>query len=126
MNEPQDAFSAELLRKFENQSFNPENPKSYGEKDIALLKATYRNFLKKENFAVGQIVKWKEHLKNRKLPDENQPAIVVSLLGEPIVSNEEDSGSPYFLEPLDIVLGLLTDDGIFLTFYYDSKRFEPY
>ncbi|MDY6784324.1 MAG: hypothetical protein SW833_17545 [Cyanobacteriota bacterium] len=126
MNELQNDLIAELSRKFEERSFEQEEPKSYGEQDIDLLKATYHNLLKKENFEVGQIVKWKENLKNRKLPYSNQPAIVVSLLDEPVVSNEEDSGSPYFLEPLDIVLGLLTDDKIFLTFYYDSRRFEPY
>jgi hypothetical protein len=69
---------------------------------------------------------WKEKLKNRKFPLENQPAIVVSILDEPIVSKDDESGSPYFLETLDIILGLIVDDGTFLTFHYDSRRFESY
>ncbi|MBD2006107.1 MULTISPECIES: hypothetical protein [Cyanophyceae] len=99
---------------------------SYGEEYIAQLKDACNNFLKKESFQVGQLVKWKENLKNRKLPSKNQPAIVVAVLDEPITSSEEESGSPYFLETLDIVLGVLVDNNTFLTFYYDSRRFEAY
>jgi hypothetical protein len=70
-------------------------------------------------------VKWKENLKNRKLPYQNQPAIVVEILAQPITNNQEESGSTYFGETLDIILGILVDD-TFLTFYYDRRRFEPY
>ncbi|MBD1907142.1 hypothetical protein NDI37_24525 [Funiculus sociatus GB2-A5] len=99
---------------------------SYGEEYIVQLKDACNNFLKKEFFQVGQLVKWKENLNNRKLPSKNQPAIVVAVLDEPIISSEEESGSPYFLETLDIVLGVLVDNNTFLTFYYDSRRFEAY
>jgi hypothetical protein len=71
-------------------------------------------------------VKWKANLKNRKLPDKNQPAIVIAILDEPVISTDDESGSPYFLETLDIILGIVVDDGTFLTFYYDSRRFEAY
>jgi len=36
-----------------------------------------------------------------------------------------DSGSPYFREPLDIVLGFLNGDGDFITYHFDSRRFAP-
>jgi len=75
---------------------------------------------------VGQIVKWKENLKNRKLPHKNQPAIVIAILYQPVISTDDDFSSPYFLETLDIILGIIVGDGTFLTFYYDSRRFEPY
>ena len=71
-------------------------------------------------------MKWKEHLKNRKLPHKNQPAIVIERLAIPVISTDNESGSPYFLETLDIILGIIVGDGTFLTFYYDSRRFEPY
>ena len=96
------------------------------EEHLAELKLACQNFLKKESLAVGQIVKWKNYLKNRKLPHKNQPAIVVNILDEPITSTDNESGSPYFLEKLDIILGIMSDEGIFLTFYYDSRRFEPW
>jgi hypothetical protein len=51
---------------------------------------------------------------------------VIAVLDEPIVTNEDASGSPYFRETLDIILGILVNQETFLTFYYDSRRFEVY
>lgn len=104
---------------------NEEDKNNYGEEYISQLRTACDNFLKKEVFKVGQIVKWKPNLKNRRLPHKTQPAIVVSVLNEPIVSNKDESGSPYFLENLDIILGII-ERGSFFTFYYDSSRFETY
>ena len=117
---------AALLKSLQERDSIGEEQESYEEEYIATLKTACSNFLKKESFQVGQLVKWKENLKNRKIPYKNQPAIVVAVLDEPIISNEQESGSPYFRETLDIVLGVLVDDNTFLTFYYDSKRFEAY
>lgn len=64
-------------------------------------------FFIKESFEVGQIVKWKENLKNKKFPHKNQPAIVVAILDEPVINTDDESGSPYFLETLDIILGIV-------------------
>jgi hypothetical protein len=109
----------------EEDEIAPEK-ESYGEEYINQLQAACNNFLKKDAFQVGQLVKWKKNLKNRRLPYLNQPAIVVEILDKPAISNEEESGSPYFRENLDIILGILVDDNTFLTFYYDSRRFEAY
>ncbi|MBE9184559.1 hypothetical protein IQ270_07460 [Microcoleus sp. LEGE 07076] len=117
---------AELVNSLRDKSSANEEEKSYGEEHLAQLRDACENFLKKESFEVGQIVKWKKNLNNRKLPHQNQPAIVVRLLEEPIVSSDDESGSPYFLEKLDIVLGVMSDRGTFLVFYYDSSRFESY
>lgn len=114
-----------LHEKESDKDVNEEEEKKYGEEDIAQLKSVCKNFLKKESLEVGQIVKWKENLKNRKLPHKNQPGIVIALLDEPVISTDDESGSPYFLETLDIIIGIVKDD-TFLTFYYDSRRFEPY
>jgi hypothetical protein len=105
---------------------NLQEEVNYTKEHLIQLKAACENFLRRESFHVSQIVKWKEKLKNRKFPLENQPAIVVSILDEPIVSKDDESGSPYFLETLDIILGIIVDDGTFLTFHYDSRRFESY
>lgn len=98
--------------------------KQYDLEHETLLKTTYQTFLKKSIFKVGQLVKWKPNLRNRKLPRDNQPAIVIEVLNEPIISSEQESGSPYFREPLDMILGVLDDDNTLLMFYYDSRRFE--
>ncbi|MEW6496686.1 MAG: hypothetical protein AB1589_29810 [Cyanobacteriota bacterium] len=125
MSKQQDAI-AELLKSFREEDTDSEEEKNYGEEYLAQLQSACKNFLRKESFEVGQIVKWKENLKNRKLPHKNQPAIVIGILDEPVISTDDESGSPYFLETLDIILGIVVDDGTFLTFYYDSRRFEAY
>jgi hypothetical protein len=89
------------------------------------LRKVYQKLLEPNEFKVGELVKWKDGLKNKKRPYPNQPAIVVQLLEKPDQVNEE-AGSPYYREPLDIILGLFDDDDEFLMYYYDKRRFEPY
>lgn len=78
------------------------------------------------NFSKGDIVKWKPLLNDRRLPLENEPAIVVEVLDKPVFDTGNDAGSTYFNTPYDIILGVIGEDGDFLTFYYNSKRFMPY
>jgi hypothetical protein len=92
---------------------------------IENLQQCYRAMEEKHSFHKGQLVKWKPHLNNKKLPKLGQPAIVLDILDSPIVDEEEPS-STYFREHLDIVLGVFDPNGTFLKFYYDSSRFEPY
>lgn len=126
----QEDILAEIMKnlheKDRDKDVNEEEQNNYGEEYIAQLKSVCKSFIKKESLEVGQIVKWKENLKNRKLPHKNQPAIVIAILDKPVISTDDESGSPYFLETLDIILGIIVENGNFLTFYYDSRRFEPY
>jgi hypothetical protein len=125
MSKQQDVI-AEILKSFSEKDSDNEEERNYGEEHLAQLRSACENFLNKETFEVEQIVKWKKNLKNRKLPHKNQPAVVIAILDEPVISTDDESGSPYFLETLDIILGIINDDGTFLTFYYDSRRFESY
>jgi len=74
----------------------------------------------------GVLVQWKPGLRNRKTPDYGNPAIIVDVLEAPLVNMESKMYTPYFREPLDIIIGVLDDDGDFLLWYVDSRRFEPY
>ena len=78
----------------------------------------------------GDLVTWKPGLKNHRLPRYGQPAVVVETLETPVFSNEQEDGSTYFREPLDLVLGLIWDAspprGELFTFYFDSRRFQPW
>ncbi|WP_353930516.1 hypothetical protein WJM97_19940 [Okeanomitos corallinicola TIOX110] len=129
-NQSQDLISA-LVKSLQNDNFEEDEEEIatekeiYGAEYITQLQTACQSFLKKETFQVGQLVKWKANLKNRKFPYQHQPAIVVEILDQPIISDDE-SGSPYFRENLDIILGILADDNTFLTFHYDSRRFEAY
>jgi hypothetical protein len=67
-------------------------------------------------------------LKNRATPGYNEVAIVREVLVAPVFDSCEAgkcAGSPYFGEPLTLVLGILDPDGDFLEFHYDGRRFEP-
>jgi len=79
-------------------------------------------------FRKGQFVRWKAGLKNRKGPAYHQVAVVRELLAAPVFETCEhatNSGSPYFREPLNLILGSIDDDGDFVEFHYDGRRFEP-
>ena len=78
------------------------------------------------SFKSKQFVRWKEGLQNRSRPAYGEPAIVWQILPQALMDEEKGTGSPYFREPLDMVLGVLGDNGEFILFHYDSRRFEPF
>src|SRR3546814_18199340 len=53
----------------------------------------------------GMLVQWKPNLKNRKSPEYGKPAIVIEMLSPPVIDGTFESGSTYFREPLDIIIG---------------------
>jgi len=73
---------------------------------------------------VGDIVRWKKGLKNRKYPKENQLCKVIEVIKQPIIQDTRDSGSPYYREPLDLILALLDDNSDLVLYHYDKRRFE--
>lgn len=76
----------------------------------------------------GQFVRWKPGLKNRAAPAYNEVAVVREVLAAPEFDACEQAscaGSPYFGEPLTLVLAILDPDGDLLEFRYDGRRFEP-
>lgn len=90
------------------------------------LKSRQRCMAEKHEFVPGQLVRWKKGLENRQNPGEEEPAVVVSVLREPLCDAEGDSGNFYFREPLDLVVGIRLDSGRFQCLHVDSRRFEPY
>jgi hypothetical protein len=76
-------------------------------------------------FVKGQFVAWKPGLKNKSAPHYGEPAIVTAVLPTPVFDQSEpSSGSPYFQEPLSIVIGIHREDDL-LEFRVDGRRFEP-
>lgn len=94
----------------------------------AVLRERHRALTQPQHFAPGDLVTWKPGLKNRRGPRYGRPAVVVEVLDTPVWDTERDSGSTYFREPLDCVLGVIWDEdpgrGEFVTFHYDSRRFQ--
>lgn len=103
-----------------------EESSIYDDSHLENLGVAFASFGHTHKFEIGQVVKWKPNMNNKKLPKQNQPAIVVEVLEKVLIDEETSASSTYFQEPLDIVLGVFGKDGTFLTFYHDSRRFEPY
>lgn len=94
---------------------------------IARLKACAARMRRAHSLSTGQLVQWKKGLKNRRGPAYGEPAIVMQVLTTPILDpTASDSGSPYFREPLTVVLGQVSESGDFLCFHYDGRRMELY
>jgi hypothetical protein len=96
----------------------------------AMLRERYHQLKEvKHTLRPGMVVTWKPGLKNRRIPAYGKPGIVVSILETPVF-DEEESGSTYFREPLDIVIGIFLDSGEhrgdFLVFHTSSERYQPW
>lgn len=84
----------------------------------------YKRLNKKEKFKVGQVVKWKKGLHNRKRPFPDEPAIITKILNMPTFDpSEENSASQFFREPLNIVIAIW-DNGDFNELHVDGRRLE--
>lgn len=90
------------------------------------LRQMYERLMKSHTFKPGDVVRWKPGFKDRKRPLEGQPAIVVKRLEKPVFDSTVGAGSPSFNTPYDLVLGVIDEDGDFLTYHFCSDRFEPY
>ncbi len=126
--------SRELLNRI---GVSEEMPSLLGDEDLDTLFASdlapvllerYQQLQRRHRFAPGDLVTWKAGLANRRYPKPGQLAVVIEVLEQPVLDNEVNSGSTYFREPLDIILGVIWDEehdrGQFVTFHFNSQRFE--
>jgi hypothetical protein len=89
------------------------------------LKEIFKQYDQKYEFQPGMIVCWKSQLlSNKGVGGYDDPMIVVKTLEPPILDTASDSGSAYFNEKLDIVVGFIDDDEEFLFLHLDSKRLK--
>lgn len=117
----QDSYKSELLRKLASSAI--ENKKIATPEQ---LKKLYTKYNEEHIFRPGDVVKWKSGLKDRKLPLDGEPAIVLNVSENPVFDSQNDAGSHYFREPYDIRLGVVGANGAFVIYHCNSKRFEPY
>jgi len=117
-----------LTKVSKRRSEMPHNDSDVSKKVVTpeKLRERFLIFGEKHTFSKGDIVKWKPLLQDRRLPLENEPAIVIEVPDKPVFDKNEDAGSPYFNIAYDIILGVIGEDDDFLTFHYDSRRFMPY
>ena len=86
------------------------------------LKKAFKTFNQKNTFSPGDIVEWKPGMRHKL---SNGPFVVLEVLDTPVFSSENDDGSPYFREPLDLVCGSFYEDGEFIVTHLDSRRMQP-
>lgn len=92
------------------------------------MQRAYETFATRHEFEPGQLVRWKAGMRNKLRPPDGAPSIVIDVLTEPQYDarDDRDSGSRYYREPLDIILGMIDEDGEFSVYHFDSRRFEPF
>jgi len=90
---------------------------------VQLLHERLEALSTRECFQPGDIVQWKAGLKNKRLPKADQLGVVVETLPSPITDDDKGSSGSYFMEPLDVKIGLIDEDGDFVIFHFDSRRF---
>lgn len=129
------SFSQELFINLIKHDVDPADAKKLlsklekrdgGDDDLYRLRKTFDMYKRPQDIVVGDIVCWKNGMKNRSMPSYWQPAVVVDKLAVPIFDDTQSAGSQFFHEPLDLRLGFIDDDGSFIMFYYDSHRFVRY
>lgn len=121
---PQEAHEEGLRSALNELVRRPEVQVLDVSKRIQELKRCHENFRDHVQFKPGDIVKWKRPLKNKGRPLYDEPAIVVEVLEHPKIDPETETGSQYFGEPLDVILGIIGPDGDFIAYHYDHRRFE--
>ena len=92
-------------------------------KNAARIHAAIISFHKKEAFAVGDAVMWKEDLANRNFPEVGQKVIVAEIYDTPLVDTTIGSGDADFGEPLDMRVAAFTNIDTMVSFAVDSRRF---
>lgn len=82
-------------------------------------------FNEKNAFHPGQFIQWKPGMKSARSPEYGVPVIVVEVLTEP-KQLDLNAGSNHAPDLLDLVVGMVSEDGVFQHYYADSRRFMPH
>tara|TARA_B100000678_G_scaffold153520_1_gene128294 strand:+ start:765 stop:1217 length:453 start_codon:yes stop_codon:yes gene_type:complete len=75
-----------------------------------------------ERFAPKEVVVWKWGMKNKAVPLAGQTALVMKVREEALIDDTQQPSSTYYLEPLDVLIGVYTHEGIFRELWVDGRR----
>ena len=75
-----------------------------------------------ERFAPKEVVVWKWGMKNKAVPLAGQTALVMKVREEALVDDTQQPSSTYYMEPLDVLIGVYTHEGIFRELWIDGRR----
>lgn len=74
---------------------------------------------------MGDVITWKDGLRNKRFPQYGEVAVVSRVMEEPVFDSVENGGSIYFREPLDVVVAIIDSDGDLVELHLDSRRLRP-
>jgi len=107
----------------DRQRFRPIAEEDCVPRKVKMLRERLQTFLSPSPpLHVGDRVYWKPDMKHKKRPD-HEPAIVMEVLDQPFL-DEDKPGSQYWHEPLDVKIAMRDDDGEFVAYYFDKRRFH--
>lgn len=87
------------------------------------LQERLRMFNEERSFEVGQLITQIPELSVYHWPEIGYPAIVMEVLDEPVASSPDDGNMK---RVFDIAIGVIHDDGEFLCYLVDSRRFKAW
>ena len=61
-------------------------------------------------------------MKNKSVPLARQTAVVLKVRQDPITDSTQSPSSTYYEEPLDVLVGMYTHEGIFRELWIDGRR----
>jgi hypothetical protein len=110
------------------KSETDDEASGHDRRQAEILSTLYQRLVDGKDKALrpGDLAQWKPGLSNRKWPAYGVPVIVVGILEQPIYDDNFKSGSCYFRESLDLLVGQLDSEGEFMVFHGDRRRYEPY
>lgn len=87
------------------------------------LRSAFAAYSDEQKFSPGDLVQWKEYLRDKRYPHVGAPAIVISYLDEP---QETAPDGTLLGDPRDIRLGFLDGDQEFVVSLFSSRRFTAW
>lgn len=73
---------------------------------------------------VGDIVTFKDGLRNVRFPEAGKLAVVSAVLKEPVADESKDPGSNYYGRKLDIIIAYAGNDDDVEEYHVDSRRYR--
>jgi len=111
----------EMLKRALADDKDEQETGSISTDELVKLAARY---LEPNEFRTGDMVVWKDGMKNKMRPAYGQPVVVVELIN--LRNTSEHYGSQHWGQPETIRCAFVDNDGEFLTFPCDGNRFKHY
>jgi len=108
---------------YDGSRFMPAQPQDAAPRVVQRLRECFEALNTRVQFKRGDMVVWKPGLKNKKRPKLDEAAVVVDVLDPPVFDAKKGAGAQYFMEPLDLKLGVIDEDGDWIVYHFDSRRF---